>query len=190
MRKGLIFDNLGNESRDFYSTADQSKKKILFSFTFRNKNYSSEDDADMGVKRVHGIITTLEGDEVFSDDTESEGEEGQFLEGDFEFDNGGVNNGIMGIDDDGWGFKGFEGTKESASVDLDGIIARHRKKSRKEENSEEEESGEEEDEEEEIDDEDESENVSGESVEDLNEAEAEEWDGFGDDDLGIYCVFI
>ena len=39
---------------------------------------------------------------------------------------------MIGIADDGWGFTGIPGMKESAGVDLDAIIARRREKSREE----------------------------------------------------------
>lgn len=144
----------------------------------------------MGVKRSRGMILTIEDDEVISGQSESEEEaeeeEEQILDADFEFDVQGVNSGIKGIEDDGWGFKGVTGLKEGASVDLDGIIARRRKKftdgQEPAEGGEEEESENSDDEDEE---DDESGTLSGEPVEDESESESEEWKGFDDDELGI-----
>jgi hypothetical protein len=63
----------------------------------------------------------------------------QHLNSEFEFDGHGVLGGVKGIDDDGWGFIGIPGMKESAGVDLEGIIARRRDNDYPTDNEEEEE---------------------------------------------------
>jgi ATP-dependent RNA helicase DDX27 len=136
----------------------------------------------MGVKRSRGLILTIEDDEILSEQSESESEEGQVLDGDFEFDGYGVNTGIMGIEDDGWGFKGVVGMKEGASVDLDGIIARRRKLVQGEGHSDDQQGEEDDDGKEDLED-DSSDTISGEAVED--ESDIEEWKGF-DDEIGIH----
>jgi hypothetical protein len=95
-----------------------------------------------GIKRPSNFILTLEDNDIASQ-SESEVESDNNvpntnkknkkrkidddLNPEFEFDGYGVLRGVMGIDDDGWGFTGIPGTKESASVDLEGIIARRRR---------------------------------------------------------------
>ena len=126
----------------------------------------------MGLKRPSDFVLTLEdNDSVSGSESDSEPDIGvtnlnqknkkrkidDDLNSDFEFDGYGVLGGVIGIADDGWGFTGIPGMKESVGVDLDSIIARRREKSREEnakdvsndEEQEEEEQDEEEDEEEE-----------------------------------------
>lgn len=101
----------------------------------------------MGIKRPSDFILTLEDNDIVSQ-SESDSEPDinvsnknqknkkrktdDDLNSDFEFDGYGVLGGLKGIDDDGWGFTGIPGMKESAGVDLEGIIARRRGKSKNE----------------------------------------------------------
>jgi hypothetical protein len=108
----------------------------------------------MGIKRPSDFILTLEENDMASEsesDTESDNSVGnknnqnkkrkvdQYLNSEFEFDGHGILGGVKGIDDDGWGFTGIPGMKESAGVDLEGIIARRRDKDCPTDNEEEEE---------------------------------------------------
>ena len=97
----------------------------------------------MGIKRPSDFILTLEENDMASQsesDTESDNnvrnknnknkkrKVDQHLNSEFEFDGHSFLGGVKGIDDDGWGFTGIPGMKESAGVDLEGIIARRRDK--------------------------------------------------------------
>jgi hypothetical protein len=146
----------------------------------------------MGIKRPSEFILTLEDNDIASQ-SESDAESDNNvrntskknkkrkiddLNPDFEFDGYGVLGGVKVIDDDGWGFTGIPGTKESAGVDLEGIIARRREK-----NSDEASEEEADDSEATFDDEEDQE----EAEEEANSDEVEEFTGI-EDDLGITSI--
>ena len=150
----------------------------------------------MGIKRPSDFILTLEDNDTASpSESESESENNatdtnkkakkrkmdEDLNADFEFDGYGVLGGVKRIDDDGWGFTGIPGMKESAGVDLEGIIARRRaKNSNEEENDGELTSGDDDE-----DDEEEEEKKGEEEVVDSDETE--EFKGI-EDDLGVTFI--
>jgi hypothetical protein len=146
----------------------------------------------MGVKRSRGMVLTIEDGEVLSEQSESEAEEGKVLDADFEFDGGGMNGGIMGIEDDEWGFKDVLGMKESASVDLEGIIAKRRKIGNEGKISGVVTRDDEDDAEEDKDvDDNKNENEEMDNANAESNSETEEWTGFNDNDndIGIPCTY-
>ena len=150
---------------------------------------------DMGIKRPSDFILTLEDNDIVSQ-SESESEPDtnvsnknqknkkrktdDDLNSDFEFDGYGVLGGLKSIDDDGWGFTGIPGMKESAGVDLEGIIARRRGKSNNEKGDDDEAISNDDDEKEEEDEEDDDEEK------EETEEESDDDDEFAgiEDDLG------
>ena len=148
---------------------------------------NEENSRTMGIKRPHDFILTLEENDMASE-SESDAESDsnvrnnnsknkkrkvdQHLNFEFEFDGHGVLGGVKGIDDDGWGFTGIPGMKESAGVDLEEIIARRREKNSDEEADNNEAASDDDDEE---------------AEEEADNDETEEFTGI-EDDLGITSI--